>query len=191
MQPMRSRPSSERKPRLVAADGMLIVRDGVVPGAGGLSGKAALGQDGSRRCCKCYAPVPADRKRSPYCATCKAAATDAAARARDAKKADAAKTKEAVLAAEHWVGNGYVYGKDGTLILAPEFVRELRDEFGATLSLLAEFGPLTARDYDPAAAEHYQRVLGLVLEQVENLNLTLRHALWPKSSGLSAPGEDR
>lgn len=189
MQPMSGQPSGRAQPRLVAADGMAIVSPGVVPKAGGLPGKAARGQDGSRRCCTCFNPIPADRGKSPYCESCKKAAEKAAAKARDAKHVDAAAVKSAVIGSEHWVGPGYIYGKDGSLILDAKTVHALRDEFGGALALLTEYGPLADRGYDARNGEHYHRVLGEVLEQVENLNLTLRHALWPKGSGRRPPND--
>ncbi|TPG17051.1 hypothetical protein [Pedococcus bigeumensis] len=166
---------------------MVIAYPGVIPKAGGLPGKAALGQDGSRRCCKCYVLIPASRGKSPYCGPCKTDADKAAARARDAKQVDAQGAKSAILSAEHWIGPGFIYGKDGSLILDARTVRALRDEFGGALSALAEHSSLATRAYDARNGQHYHQVLGEVLEQVENLNLTLRHALWPKASGLRPP----
>lgn len=187
MQPMRRNRSEGGQSLAVAADGTPIVRLGVIPRAGGQPGRAAVGADGSRRCCTCHNPIPPERGKSPYCEPCKKDADKAAARARDAKHADAETAKSAVLSAEHWVGPGFIYGKDGSLILDARTVRVLRDEFGGMLSVLTEHSSLATRDYDPRNAQHYHRVLGEVLEQAENLNATVRLALWPRASGLRPP----
>lgn len=189
MQPMRRRRHSGDGTQAIAADGMLIVRLGVVPRAGGLSGRAAVGADGSKRCCKCYDPIPADRGKSPYCAPCKEDAVDLAVKARDSRHADAETAKSAVMSAEHWVGPGYIYGKDGSLILEPRTVRALRDEFGGALAALTEHSRLAAKGYDPGNGAHYHQVLGEVLEHIENLNGTLRLALWPRTSGFRPPSD--
>ena len=182
MQPMRRRRSEGGKPVAVAADGTSIVRLGVIPRAGGQPGRAAVGADGSRRCCTCHNPIPPERGKSPYCEPCKKDADKAAARTRDAKHADAETATRAVLVAEHWVGPGFIYGKDGSLILDAKTVRALRDALGGALAARTEHSSLAARGYDPRNGPHYHRVLDEVLEHIENLNGTLRLALWPRTS---------
>lgn len=186
MQPMRSG-RTKGATQAVAADGMKIRHLGVEPKPGGYPGKAAVGEDGSRRCCKCYSLIPAERGKSPYCASCKEAAVDEAARNRDNRQADAAQAKRAILSAEHWTGPGFLYGKDGSLYLDPRTVAALRDTFGGALSVLTDHAALATRGYDARNGEHYHRVLGEVLEHIENLNAVLRIPLYPRSSGRRPP----
>lgn len=169
-----------------AADGVRIVRDGAEPAAGGIKGAPALREDGAKGCVKCGITL-VNRGRSPYCAPCKADAVRAAARKRDQRQVDAHAARQAILSAEHWRGDGFLYGRDGSLYLDAATVNGLRATYGSLLSSLTEYKPDAEAAVNPRRAQRYHDGLAEILDQVEVLNMVLRGPLWPRSSGYQPP----
>jgi hypothetical protein len=146
---------------------------------GGHRGTPAVDRHGSLRCVDCLEVLPDDHGRSPYCKECRAKAKKVAWKRRNDQRQAATKQRATLQESPHFVGQGYVYGRDGVYLEA-ELLHDLRRSLAGLLGSSASWSQIAYEPFDAERARQYHRGLRDLVDAVKESSEAFQPPLNPK-----------